>query len=285
MPLYLSTRSLSAPTDLAGVLDLFRMARIERVALEDGPVLGPDDARRLEGFALSAHGVFLPSEELHGPNLAAGDEDFRRRSVRRLEAHLAFCADRGLSRYTFMAGSALEETFAPDAASRPISRARAIDQLLKSLDRLATVADDYGVAIGLMNGESRRPEQLGCDAPELMGILDALQVPFLGIRLDVAHLALSAERRRLDPAAFIARLGDRLVGLRLHEVSRAGVAHQLPAADGPTEELLAGHPEWHGLPMSLDARGVGLDRLLDAKERLEARLAAPSYGPATRPGK
>jgi len=285
MPLYLSTRSLSAPADLAGVLDLYRMARIDHVAIEDGPVLGPDDARRLEGLSLLAHGVFLPSEDPHGPNLAAGDEDFRRRSVRRLEAHLAFCADRGLPRYTFSAGAALEETFAPDAASRPIGRARAIDQLLKSLDRLATVADSYGLGLGLMNGDGRRPEQLGCEAPELLGLLDALQVPFLGIRLDVAHLMLSAERRCFDAVEFAARLGDRLVGLRLHEVSRAGVAHQLPAADGPTEELLAEHPEWHGLPMSLDARGIGLDRLLDTKERLEARLAQPLYGPVARPGK
>lgn len=282
MPLHLSTRSLLAPTDLAGVLELFRMAQIEHVALEDGPLLGPDDPRRLEGFTVLAHGVFLPSDDPHAPNLAAGDEDFRKRSVRRLEAHLAFCADRGLARYTFMAGDAVEETVDPAAASRPIGRARARDQLLKSLDRLATVADGYGLALGVMNGDARRPEMLGCDAPELRGLLDALQVPFLGVRLDVAHLSLSAERRHFAADEFLAALRDRIVGLRLHEVTRAGQDHRLPAPDGPTEELLAAHPEWHALPMSLDARGVGLDRLLDTKERLESRLAAPLFGPFAR---
>lgn len=278
MPLFLSLRSLAAPTDLAGVRELLRMAAVERVALEDGPLLGPDDARGLSGLAVLAHGVFLPSEEPHAPNPAAGDEDFRRRSVRRLEAHLAFCAEHGIGRYTFRAGEALEETFAPRAPSRPIERARARDQLLRSLDRLAVVADGLGVALGLMNADARRASMLGADAPELLALLDALQVPFLGLRLDPAHLGRAARARGFDAAEAIALLAPRIVGLRLHEVTR-GRAHDLPAPDGPTEELLAAHPEWHELPVCLDARGVGPDRLLDARERLEARLAAPALGP------
>lgn len=280
MALYLSHRSLAAPTDLGPVLELFRMAALDRLSIEGGPALDPADPRHLAGLSVLAHGTFLPSEDPFAPNLAAGDEDFRKRSVRRLEAHLAFCADRGIARYTFMAGDALEETRDPAAESRPIDRERARDQLLKSLDRLATMADGLGVALGLMNGDARRPESLGCDAAELLGILEALQVPFLGVRLDVAHLALSSERRRFDREEALARLDGRIVGLRLHEVARGGRGHQLPAIDGPVEELLAAHPEWHALPMSLDARGLSLDRLLDAKERLEARLVPPAFGPS-----
>lgn len=277
MSLYLSTRSLSAPTDLRGILELFRMAAVSGIALEDGPLLGPDDGARLRGFAVRAHGIFLPSEAPFGPNLAAGDEDYRRRSVRRLEAHLAFCADQGIPRYTFMPGHALEETFDPAVPSRPCDRLRARDQLLRSLDRLAGVADSLGVGLGLMNGDAARPEMLGCDARDLTGVLEALQVPFLGLRLDVAAMQLAAKRRSFAVAEFVAQVSDRLIGLRIHEVSRAGKAHQLPVADGPTEELLAAHPGWHDLPIVLDARGVGLDRLLDTYERIVSQLAPPEH--------
>lgn len=280
MPLYLSARSLLDPADLAGGLEIFRMAAIDRVALEDGPLLQPDDHARLASFAVLAHGTFLPCEERFGPNLAAGDEDYRRRSVRRLEAHLDLCAERGVARYTFMAGDALLETFDPQTPSRPSDRLKARDQLLKSLDRLAQVAERRGVALGLMNGDASREEMLGCEAAELAGILDALQVPFLGLRLDVAHLGLAAARRSFEIEEFIAQLSDRLVGLRLHEASRTGKRHLLPSASGQVEELLRAHPEWHQLPMTLDARGTSLDRLLDAKERLEGLLAPAILGPA-----
>lgn len=280
MPLHLSTRSLQTPADLAGRLEIFRMATVRRVAVEDDLLAGPDERARLAPFTLLAHGVFLPDTERFGPNLAAGDEDYRKRSVRRLEAHLDFCADRGVARYTFMPGEALMETYDPLTPSHPCDRLKARDQLLKSLDRLAEVADRRGVALGLMNGDARRAEQLGCEAAELAGILETLQIPFLGLRLDVAHLGLAAVARVFSPEEFIARLGDRLIGLRLHAVNRAGQSHQLPAPEGGAEELLCGHPEWHGLPMSLDARGVGLDRLLDTAERIESLLAPPLLGPA-----
>ncbi len=280
MPLFVSTRSLAAPADLAGMLEIFRLASLDRVAIEDGPLLVPDDPGRLAAFTLAAHGTFLPSEEPFGPNLAAGDEDYRRRSVRRLEEHLAFCAERGIPRYTFLAGYALEETHDPAVPSRVVSANRARDQLLKSLDRLAEFADARGVALGLMNGDARRAEMLGCEASELAGILDTLQIPFLGLRLDVGHLLLAARRRGFEVEEFAAVLRGRVVGLRLHEVSKADGAHRLPVPEGPVEELLASHPEWHELPMVLDARGVDLGRLMDAKERLESRLAMPVQGPS-----
>ncbi|MNL38426.1 hypothetical protein D3C87_1606390 [compost metagenome] len=79
---------------------------------------------------------------------------------------------------------------------------------------------------------------------------------------------------------FLAALAPHLTALRLHEIDRSGQAHLLPAEAGWIEELLGQHPEWATLPMTLEVRGVSLDRLLYTAERLESLKPKPLLGPA-----
>jgi hypothetical protein len=157
---------------------------------------------------------------------------------------------------------------------------------MRSLDRLANAADAHGMCMALTNSAMRHPSMLLGDAQEVNGVIDALQVPFLGVQVDLAHALQVA--RTAGPTtsayeraeAFVAAIGAHVTGVRLHEIGQEGAGHRLPAEAGWIEDLIAQHPEWSDLPMTLEARGVSLDRLLYASERLEALAPKPLLGPA-----
>ncbi|MNX97405.1 Xylose isomerase-like TIM barrel [compost metagenome] len=170
-----------------------------------------------------------------------------------------------------------------------MSRDRALDQLKRSLDRLAEAADTHGLALELTNSDMRHPAMLLGEAGEIRAVLGALQVPFLGVQADLGH-ALAAAGRIGDAASWSARgawaesfltaVAPHLSALRLHELGPNGEAHRLPSEAGWSEEVLGKHPDWRALPMTLEARGASLDRLLDTAERLESLAPKPLLGPA-----
>lgn len=287
MPLFLSARSLSPAMGLKETLEIFRLAACRRIALPGIPGLLADPAviRPLldAGCALSVHHAFSDAPRA---NLAAGDEDFRLRSIRLVEEVMTRCAELGIKHLSLMPGFALEETWDETRPSHPVPRERALDKLLRSLDRLATVADARGMSLSLTNSDMRKSSMLLGEVPEIRGVLEALQVPFLGVQADLGHALAWA--RATGPAsgayeraeALLEALSPHMVALRLHELDRSGQAHRLPAESGWIEELITQHPAWMELPMTLEVRGVSLDRLLYTAERLESLEAGPLLGPA-----
>lgn len=287
MPLYLSARSLSPAMGLTETLEVFRLAARRRITLPGLPALlaDPDVIRPLldSGCVLTVHHAFSDAPRA---NLAALDEDFRLRSIQLMEEVMTRCAEIGIARFSFMPGFALEETLDETRASHSVPRERALAQLLRSLDRLANAADARGMSLALTNSDMRHPSMLLGDAQEIRGVLAALQVPFLGVQADLGH-ALAWARANGPSAsayeraeAFLSALAPHLTALRLHELDRSGQAHRLPAEAGWIEELLGRHPEWMALPMTLEVRGVSLDRLLYTAERLESLAPGPLLGPA-----
>ncbi|HEY9899348.1 MAG TPA: TIM barrel protein [Pantanalinema sp.] len=284
MPLFLSARSLAPAMGLAETLEVFRLAAHRRIALPGIPALLCDPAvmRPLQeaGCDLTVHHAFSDAPRA---NLAALDEDFRLRSIRLVEEVMTRAAELGVTRLSLMPGFALEETLDQTRASRSVPRELALDALMRSLDRLANVADARGMSLALTNSDMRHPAMLLGDADEISGMIQALQVPFLGVQADLGHALASARASGSGyegAEALLAAIAPHLTALRLHETDRSGQDHRLPTESGWIEELLGQHPEWRALPMTLEARGVSLDRLLDTADRLESLAPKPLLGPA-----
>lgn len=287
MPLFLTPLSLAPAMGLVAALEVLRLAGCRRLALPGLPALLGDPAvmRPLldVGCDLVVHHAY---SEAPRANLAALDEDYRRRSLQLVEEVMKRAAAIGIKRLSLMPGYALEETLDEARPSRDVPRARALEQLMRSMDRLAERADAQGLKLALTNSSMRHPAMLLGDADEITAVLGALQVPFLGVQADLGSALLraratgSATGSYERAEAFLEALAPHLAALRLHEPDKRAAGHGLPSEGGWIDELLAHHPEWAALPMVLEVRGVGLDRLLDTAQRLEGLGPRPLLGPA-----
>lgn len=273
MTIYLSTQCLRHPSELPAVLELYRMAEIKAIALEGPLRLERENIQALANMRVWLHHMRDPAHGADGLNLAAGDEDYRLRSLRTAEATLDLAARLNAQTVSFMPGYALEETFAPARASRPIGRQKALDQLKKSLDRLANRAESMGVALALTNSSAKHSAMLLAQSQEIDHVLHDLQIPFLGLQLDLDHLANAMQHDRERAAAFVAAQMPQLVALRLHE------QHSLPVPGGLVAALLESHAELLRLPTILAARALEFSQLLEETEKLAAKRVLPTCGP------
>lgn len=264
MPIFLSPECLQQPTDLMAVLELFRMAEIRAVRLDASVAYPRETPKALEGMELWLH---------HGRsaswiNLAAGDDDFRKRSVNRIEAMLEFALRCGARIISIPAGYALEETWDPQQQSRMISRHRAADQLKRSIDHLARIAEDRSLVLALDNSSLEVSPMLLADPSETAELLADLQIPFLGINLDLQNMEAAGKRLGFTAETYLAQLGSRLLSLQLHPDDEA-----LSPSGNPLQ------PEWFALPMAPLVQGLDFARLLELNERWIHLSTRPTMGP------
>lgn len=273
MPLFVSLRALAA--DPARALDLARAAGLEAIAVADPLAWEPEGRARLGGLEVVVEAVSAEQGALRALNLAAGDEDVRRRSVAAVQATLEWAPDAGAHLVVVEAGDALLEAAHPAASSEAIPPARARDQLLRSLDRLGAIADRRGVALGVRNADGARAAQLGVDPAEIAELLAMLAIPALGFSLDWGALETASARRgfgleRLEACAPRAGiwLRERVQGrwATLRDASRL-------------EAWLRACPELASQPWVMAPDAAGLDRLWADRERLLALLSTPLPGP------
>ncbi|MEB3187450.1 MAG: hypothetical protein VKP72_08435 [bacterium] len=189
-------------------------------------------------------------------NLAAGDPDYRRRSVRLAAELLARASAGGAHVVVLPIPQALEETTVAGRPGVPISLERARDGLWRSLDVLASVDDRLPVLV--QTGNSPDPgSPSGVPAGTWEGWLDHLAIPHVGLANRL--LAPPTDPERLETPGRWVKL-CRFVGRRWDA-----------AAWERWGEALEAHPAWSRPDWCVGSPPVVDAALLRALRRLPGR--------------
>lgn len=282
MTFYLSTASVSA-ADSASALEAMTRLGITHAWVSPGRTRGDrwlSEAGRF-GDRLVLHHACLESPDAFHWNLAASDEDLRKRSCDRAADALKHAAELGSPFYSLHPGYALSLTL--DEAGRPTgneqSRPKALDQLCRSLDRLAGLADDLklGLYVENMPGARKLSTTLSTlplwqEPDEILQTLDRLAAPPLGVLLDVGHVILSCRARRWEPEPAVEMLQGRVKAIAVSRNDGVHDRHQLPSEDG-LELALAKLAGGLALPVVLEARELDEAAILWARDLMLEKLA------------
>lgn len=224
MRIVYSTASLERAPDQATALRILLAADLGPIELGElpGEIPAPDPG------IVSAQLAFLPP----GPgrvNLAAADDDLRRKGVQAITEALARCQWLGIPRYHVEAGWNLDQTlprigpgmagsFGPPLGSD--RRPHALAQLERSLERLALEAENRGLELGVIN---MAPDSGGLmtTPAEIRQVLRTVGAPNLRLSLALANLAAAGCRspeagsRSFDPDEAAASLADITCAVRV----------------------------------------------------------------------
>ncbi|MEB3330712.1 MAG: TIM barrel protein [Candidatus Sericytochromatia bacterium] len=163
-------------------------------------------------------------------NLAAAEADVRRHAVREALEVLREAAARGARHHLLPAGWALA---GHPGLSEAVSVPRALDQLCRSLDTLAELADARGIGLGVMLEGTGSNASLGTRWDDVLTVLGRVAAPPLGIIVDLDALWQRADHAEADPEAQLRALAPLAHGLRLTAVKEA-----LKAPEGGPLRLL-----------------------------------------------
>jgi sugar phosphate isomerase/epimerase len=273
--LYLSTGCVAAPDHATALESLARLGVTRAVA---GPGRAKGDRWETEAARYGAglwlhHAAFLTPDAPRW-NLASSDEDFRKRTLDQAIETMKEAAGLGGTAYSLHPGYALALTVGPDGkpASEDVPRERALEQLCRSLDKLATVADDLGIALLVENRPGPRGGLgLWMEPAEINRTLDRVDAPPLGLLFDVGHWLLTCRARRWEPDEVVEELKGRVRAIEISRNDGVTDGHTLPKEGGIELELakLAGGLS---VPVILEARGLESAAIQWAIELLEHTL-------------
>ncbi|MDB5099169.1 MAG: hypothetical protein JWM80_3590 [Cyanobacteria bacterium RYN_339] len=287
MPLYVATACVTADTT-AAALDTLEAWEITHACASPGrlPGVGWDRAADRWGERLVLHHACMEDPNAPRWNLAAKDEDWRRRSLDGVLVAMRDSAERGATSYSLHPGHALELGLGPDGlpAGEGQSRGKALEWLAVSLDRIAARADYLGMAIWLENTAGRR-ERTGRAArevdplaapllqepEEIVRTLERVAAPMLGLLLDTAHLLLTCQARRWEPEPVLEELKPWVRAIAVSGTDGRYDLHRFPRQDA-IEVALARQAGGTMLPVILEARGIGRSDLAAALPDLLAAL-------------
>lgn len=280
LPLHVSTHALEAP-DAAAALEALHRLDIGLAAIAPGRPLGdewPALSRRWEGRLL-LRGAFMYGEDLPRWNLSARDEDLRGKAVIAATEALRVAADLGATMYAVPAGWCLELTRDErgQAFGLPITPMRARDQLCRSLDRLAAMAESLGLGL-LAEVEADLPRSgvvLG-DPEGIVAVLARVDAGPLGLYVDLPKVLATARRHGEEPEVVLDLFSKHIRAIGLH----AGAGKPLAEKDVAWE--LAKRLGGLALPVELALKDVEGSRLRD-QVAMALELLAPAAPPVQEP--
>lgn len=129
-------------------------------------------------------------------------------------------------------------------------REKSFSSMIKNLSRLASVAEDYGVILGLENKEGTDPSNFCCKAEELSRTIEAVNSGYLKATFDIGHANLTCGGDPEKLREFVKTLQKYIIHLHLHDNSGKwtekydGDEHMAPGrgcADFTVLELLSGY--------------------------------------------
>lgn len=98
-------------------------------------------------------------------------------------------------------------------------REKSYYSMIKNLNKLASVADDYGVTLGLENKESTDPSNFCCEAEELSLAIEAVNSEHLKATFDTGHANLTCGGNPEKLKEFVLTLKKHIIHLHLHDNS------------------------------------------------------------------
>jgi sugar phosphate isomerase/epimerase len=154
-------------------------------------------------------------------------------------------------------------------------REKSFSSMVKNLDKLASLAEDYGVTLGLENKEGTDPSNFCCEAEELSRTIEAVNSEHLKATFDIGHANLTCGGDPEKLGVFVRTLQKHIIHLHLHDNSGQwtekydGDEHMAPGegcADFSVLKLLSGYRGVYNFEV------FSLEDLLFGKKTLENAL-------------
>lgn len=98
-------------------------------------------------------------------------------------------------------------------------REKSFSSMLKNLCTLASIAEDYGVTLGLENKEGTDPSNFCCKAEELSRTVEAVNSEYLKATFDIGHANLTCGGDSEKLRAFVRTLKKHIIHIHLHDNS------------------------------------------------------------------
>ena len=96
-------------------------------------------------------------------------------------------------------------------------REKAFSSMVKNLSTLASMAEDYGVMLGLENKEGTDLSNLCCEAEELLRTIEAVNSGHLKATFDIGHANLTCGGNSEKLRTFVLTLQKHIIHLHLHD--------------------------------------------------------------------
>lgn len=284
LPLYVDLAAVAGTGDAVSALRT--LDRLEVPLAQAGPGRQPGEAWLAESRRWSErlllHHACLGEPDAPRWNLAAADEELRGLAVAEAAEALRVAAGLGAPFYSVHAGWALRLT--RDAAGRPvgdtITPTRAQDQLCRSLDRLAGLADGLGLRLLVELAPFVPAERPAFADPEqVRALLERLAAPPLALLLDLPALVITARRMGEEPETVLEYLRAWIGAIELHHGDGKGRRH-LPLRETDLELGLARLAGGLAKPVVLAPRDLSEAALRDQIALALEVLAPPPPLPA-----
>lgn len=252
MPIFVSTSCLRGGRDALTVIRKFVASGIRHIEIGSAhaSTTGLNELLAIPGLSLAAHGDFGGRATPRGASLFSPDAELREAAAQQVEESLRLCAALGAAMYTF-------HPAAPGMA------AVAWDDGVEALKRIAAVAGEVGVGLGVENvhyGEMGGPTALN-RADRLLELLDRVSMPALKILIDLGHLKLAAARGEVNPIEFIRALAPFALAVHVHDNNGLSDGH-LPVREGSDAASWLALPELRGLPLIVETTRQSMDDIL-----------------------
>jgi len=153
------------------------------------------------------------------------------------------------------------------------NREKSYLSMVNNFNKLASVAEDYGVTLGLENKEGTDPSNFCCEAKELSKTIEAVNSEHLKATFDIGHANLTCGGDPEKLREFVRTLKEHIIHLHLHDNSGQwtekydGDAHMAPGegcADFSVLKLLSGYKGIYNFEV------FSLEDLLFGKKTLES---------------
>jgi sugar phosphate isomerase/epimerase len=96
-------------------------------------------------------------------------------------------------------------------------REKAYSSMVKNLQTLAYIAEDYGVTLGLENKEGTDPSNFCCEAEELSRTIETVNSGHLKATFDIGHANLTCGGNSEKLRTFVQTLQKHIIHLHLHD--------------------------------------------------------------------
>ncbi len=154
-------------------------------------------------------------------------------------------------------------------------REKAYSSMVNNLHTLASIAEDYGITLGLENKEGTDLSNFCCEAEELSRTIEAINSVYLKATFDIGHANLTCGGNSEKLRTFVQTLQKHIIHLHLHDNSGQwtekfdGDEHMAPGkgcADFSVLKLLSGYRGVYNLEV------YSVDDICSGKEIIENSL-------------
>ena len=160
------------------------------------------------------HNFSPPAKEGFLLNLCDQESIFRKRAKEFIKERISLTKKLNMDYYSFNYKQGIHDY------SERMERVEALDLFIDELKEIMTFAEEERVHIGVENHvaiHENTENLLLFDVEDFKYLFDKIRSKFLHLHLDLGHLKITAKENKYDRDKFIEELGDKIVGMHVHD--------------------------------------------------------------------